>query len=210
MVMPMSPLMAGGSMPDELLEKLRQAKICIILLLLFAIGRCVTGDPLGAVNDFFAACFGVFLMRDDRHLSRCYKFLLDTPIGICAGGGGGLTCLLPFIFLAVLNALFDGMQLVQLVVALQAPEPHEAHKQEHRVHFDRAQLIVLLPWLAGSLCTQAWAAAVCWRVYKSISRNPLDDYMFDAEAGGNYVAAPQADAPRQQGFVPFSGPPHRI
>lgn len=49
---------------------------------------------------------GIFLLNDDPNVAPCYACLLNSPLGHCSMGGGGLTCAMTYGFLAGFNAIF--------------------------------------------------------------------------------------------------------
>jgi len=109
MVMPMtSPPLAGPPTP-EMLEKLKPIKFAVVGIWCAAIGRMCTGDmPLG---DIMCGVTGVFLFRDDPGFVACYR-CMHSLFGQCAGqGGGGLQCVMPFLFISIMNCLFMTFRL---------------------------------------------------------------------------------------------------
>merc|ERR1719313_1264993 len=97
------PRPSGPPTPD-MQAKLDLVRWCVVGLYVTAVARIVTDEPLGALNDIFCAICGTFLLKDDTHLSRCYRCLHETPLGIF--GEGGLQCLVPFMFMTGINSVF--------------------------------------------------------------------------------------------------------
>lgn len=109
MVIPMPSGMGGalqGDVPEALYDNMQKIKISTIIVFVSAIGKLATGQlPL---NEIFFSLSGIFLLKEDKHTGIAYRFCLNTPIGACAGpNGGGLSCLMPLIFLGALNILFS-------------------------------------------------------------------------------------------------------
>merc|ERR1719277_2148604 len=99
-----TPQLSGPPTP-EMQEKLHKIKFCVIGIFVAAVGRLCTGDI--PFNELLCGINGVFLLRDDATVSTCYACLVSSPLGQCAGpGGGGLSCLMPFLFIASFNCVF--------------------------------------------------------------------------------------------------------
>lgn len=92
-----------------MLRYLGFAKWCVVATFLAAAGRAVAGDPLGALTDLIGAFAGTFLLREDRHLSQCYRCLRESPLALM--GDGGMACLIPYMFLSGMYGLLTAMQL---------------------------------------------------------------------------------------------------
>eukprot|EP00913_Durusdinium_trenchii_P026389 g24761.t1 len=71
-----------------------------------AAGRWVEGNAMGGLNDLVAAVFGLVLFQDQ--LWRLMGGCGDEP---CATSARGSNCLVPFVLLALINALFDSLTL---------------------------------------------------------------------------------------------------
>uniref|UniRef100_A0A7S4V577 Uncharacterized protein n=1 Tax=Alexandrium monilatum TaxID=311494 RepID=A0A7S4V577_9DINO len=105
----MLPLAMGvplaGPLTPEMQTKLRKIRYCVIGIFVAAAGRLATGDM--PFNELLSGINGVFLLRDDPWLVACHSCLAGSPLGQCAGaGGGGLSCLMPFLFLSSFNCIF--------------------------------------------------------------------------------------------------------
>lgn len=46
-----------------------------------------TGDIAGSISDFICILFGVFFMRSDEVIGSMYRYLRNTMIAMCCGGG---------------------------------------------------------------------------------------------------------------------------
>lgn len=105
----MLPLSMGmplpGPLTPEMQTKLRKIRYCVIGIFVAAAGRLATGDM--PFNELLSGINGVFLLRDDPWLVACYACLASSPLGQCAGpSGGGLNCLMPFLFISSFNCIF--------------------------------------------------------------------------------------------------------
>lgn len=105
----MLPLSMGmpltGPLTPEMLTKLKKIRYCVIGIFVAAAGRLATGDM--PFNELLSGINGVFLLRDDPWLAACYSCLASSPLGQCAGpSGGGLNCLMPFLFISSFNCIF--------------------------------------------------------------------------------------------------------
>lgn len=104
-----SPQLVGPP-TAEMMDKLGQIKYCVIGVFFAAVGRMCTGDM--PFNDLLCGINGIFLLRDDVSVGTCYACLVNSPLGHCAGPtGGGLACLMPFLFLASFNCIFLALKL---------------------------------------------------------------------------------------------------
>mmetsp|Transcript_52140 Transcript_52140/g.144354 ORF Transcript_52140/g.144354 Transcript_52140/m.144354 type:complete len:235 (-) Transcript_52140:220-924(-) len=134
----MLPLSMGmpltGPLTPEMQTKLRKIRFCVIGIFVAAAGRLATGDL--PFNELLCGIGGVFLLRDDPWLVACYACLVSSPLGQCAGpSGGGLSCLMPFLFIASVNCIF-------LVLRL----PYGG------------------PFILVSFCCQSTGAVLAWRL----------------------------------------------
>mmetsp|Transcript_93084 Transcript_93084/g.216328 ORF Transcript_93084/g.216328 Transcript_93084/m.216328 type:complete len:244 (-) Transcript_93084:216-947(-) len=134
----MLPLSMGmpstGPLTPEMQTKLRKIRFCVIGIFVAAVGRLATGDM--PFNELLCGIGGVFLLRDDPWLIACYTCLASSPLGQCAGpSGGGLSCLMPFLFIASFNCIF-------LVFRL----PYGG------------------PFILVSFCCQSMGAVLAWRL----------------------------------------------
>jgi len=95
----------AGPLTPEMQAKLRKIRYCVIGIFVAAAGRLATGDM--PFNELLSGINGVFLLRDDPWLVACYACLASSPLGQCAGpSGGGLNCLMPFLFISSFNCIF--------------------------------------------------------------------------------------------------------
>ncbi|KAF4727521.1 hypothetical protein FOZ62_003639, partial [Perkinsus olseni] len=53
------------------------------------------------------------MLMNDPGMASCYSCLFNSPLGAC--GPGGLQCLLPAIFICVINCLFDGIRFFGMI-----------------------------------------------------------------------------------------------
>mmetsp|Transcript_85184 Transcript_85184/g.264931 ORF Transcript_85184/g.264931 Transcript_85184/m.264931 type:complete len:238 (-) Transcript_85184:122-835(-) len=105
-----TPPLAGPLTP-EMRTKLHKIKFCVIGIFVAAVGRLATGDDM-PFNELLCGVNGVFLLRDDPSLGTCYACLASSPLGHCAGPtGGGLSCLMPFLFVSSFNCIFLALRL---------------------------------------------------------------------------------------------------
>jgi len=94
----------------EMLEALRKLRYCVMGIFVAAVGRFCTGDlPIAELS---AGISGVFMLKDDDSMQACYACLLNSPLSQCAGTrGGGLDCIMPFLWLASFNCIFLALRL---------------------------------------------------------------------------------------------------
>merc|ERR1719401_273225 len=103
------PILAGPMTP-EMLEGLQKIKYCVVGIFFAAVGRLCTGDV--PFNELLCGINGIFLLKEDESVSTCYACLASSPLGQCAGpGGGGLGCLMPFLFISSFNCVFLALRL---------------------------------------------------------------------------------------------------
>ena len=193
-------------------------------MLIFTIGRMLSGDFLGGVNDLFATLFGMFLLRDEPFFAPCTEFILDTPFGVCANVGGAM-CLWPFIMLCTINASFDFLQLMQFFNDSELWDPAMADEVKSSIGVSRNLVLGLIPWLIGSMLSQFWAAQICWRIYRELRQDGFGDFM-GGGPGGDFLGGLDeferanntdrgADGtdngrPADRPYVAFSGEAHRL
>lgn len=110
MLPPMNMPQLTGPPTPEMLEKLSPIKYAVVGLWIAIIGRLCTGDfPLG---DTMCGVSGVFLFKDDPSFVACYRCFMSTCLAQCAGqGGGGMACVMPFLFISIMNCLFMTFRL---------------------------------------------------------------------------------------------------
>lgn len=152
-MIPILPPSIDGPPTPEMANNLSVVKVCVIAIYACALGRLFADDPFGALNDLFGGLFGTFLLKEDPHLSRCYNCLLESPVG--ALGQGGLTCLVPYMFLAGMNGIFGAVRAYTLVRRYHTMFPC----------FDALNCILPSLLLVSSVA-QLVSFYFCWRVYK--------------------------------------------
>merc|ERR1719341_2473496 len=69
-------------------------------------------DPFGALKDLLCALSGTFLLRNDNTLAGCFKCLHNSPLGIM--GDGGMSCLLPFSLICMINGIMNSIGSIVL------------------------------------------------------------------------------------------------
>lgn len=215
------PVPVAGAVTPEMQCKLTCVKWCIIVTYTCAVGRFMTLDHFGAINDLFAALFGTFLLPEDRHLSYCYRALSDSPLGNVSDGG--LSCIVPYMAFAALNGIFSSFRVYAIgqhygTIFSCSAEPSPG---------------CYLPlFLCASAAAQLLSFALCYKVWKlmtsELSRMPLDELGAGLNAGG---AGAEMELPRAgrggpaeargglggrrsssdaSPMVPFQGRPHRL
>ncbi|CAK8989249.1 Uncharacterized protein SCF082_LOCUS1730 [Durusdinium trenchii] len=102
----MEPLPGWEDFHQDSLLQLRLCAFCVLGVALSAAGRWVEGNAMGGLNDLVAAVFGLVLFQDQ--LWRLMGGCGDEP---CATSARGSNCLVPFVLLALINALFDSLTL---------------------------------------------------------------------------------------------------
>lgn len=214
-MIPITTAIDGPATP-EMATKLVVVKWCVLAVYVCALGRLFAGDALGALNDFFAGLFGTFLMKEDPHLQGCYRCLHETPIG--ALGPGGLSCLMPYIFLAGINGIFGLVRVYTLLRAYGTLVPCSNELQ-----------CFLPALLAVSTVAQLVSVYYCWQVYKlqqvqaygGALRAGMYEHTPGDSSGGDHAPA---DAPGAGGrgqniqmnpfsansFQPFQGTGHQL
>eukprot|EP00408_Alexandrium_pacificum_P010784 CAMPEP_0171222918 /NCGR_PEP_ID=MMETSP0790-20130122/35511_1 /TAXON_ID=2925 /ORGANISM="Alexandrium catenella, Strain OF101" /LENGTH=224 /DNA_ID=CAMNT_0011688879 /DNA_START=17 /DNA_END=688 /DNA_ORIENTATION=- len=220
----MIPLLAGppimGPPTREMLAKLGHVKWCVIATYACAVGRFWAKDPFGALNDLFGGLFGTFLLREDPSMEPCFRCLKESPLG--AMSDGGLTCLLPYMFMACLNGMFSALRVYTILEKFGTLFPCEN------------RVVCLLPsWLCLSATAQIFAVVFCWKVYKlmqaqafsGLYMHPLD---VEARGSGSSTSSPGdgtqpgsneqggrsggsgANPLRAAGFTPWQGAGHQL
>mmetsp|Transcript_88439 Transcript_88439/g.250684 ORF Transcript_88439/g.250684 Transcript_88439/m.250684 type:complete len:210 (-) Transcript_88439:30-659(-) len=199
--MAMGPPRLPGPLTPEMQAKLHKLRYCVVGIFVAAVGRLATGDI--PFNELLCGINGVFLLRDDPGLATCYACLSSGPLGHFAGpGGGGLGCLMPFIFVASFNCLFLALRLFYGG-----------------------------PFLLASFCSQAAGALLAWRLNALVTlaaaeglgtgpdqgqplTTPLTQMQMFAgggqEAGRPGPTAGRGQGPRGPGFVAFQGTGQRL
>eukprot|EP00425_Heterocapsa_triquetra_P011848 CAMPEP_0195146004 /NCGR_PEP_ID=MMETSP0448-20130528/170883_1 /TAXON_ID=66468 /ORGANISM="Heterocapsa triquestra, Strain CCMP 448" /LENGTH=182 /DNA_ID=CAMNT_0040184539 /DNA_START=24 /DNA_END=568 /DNA_ORIENTATION=- len=95
----------------EMQEKLRKIRFCVVGVFVAAVGRLCTGDV--PFNELLCGIMGIFLLKGDDNVGTCYACLASSPVGLCAGpSGGGLGCLMPFLFISSFNCIFLALRLL--------------------------------------------------------------------------------------------------
>lgn len=102
------PLQAPGPVTEEMQEKLRKIRFCVIGTFFAAIGRFCTGDIPG--SELLSGIVGIFLLNDDPNVAPCYACLASSPLGQCSVAHG-LSCAMTYAFLAGMNAIFLMLKL---------------------------------------------------------------------------------------------------
>jgi len=212
------PLPVAAAITPEMQCKLNCVKWCIIVTYTCAVGRFMTLDHFGAINDLFAALFGTFLLPEDRHLSYCYRALSDSPLGNVSDGG--LSCIVPYMAFAALNGIFSSFRVY-------------AFGQHYGTIFPcSAEPACYLPlFLCASAAAQLLSFAVCYKVWKlmtsELSRMPLDELGAGLSAAGHLEMEPprvsrggladtrggldgRRSSAEASPMVPFQGRPHRL
>mmetsp|Transcript_11232 Transcript_11232/g.27467 ORF Transcript_11232/g.27467 Transcript_11232/m.27467 type:complete len:230 (+) Transcript_11232:321-1010(+) len=147
-------------------------RYALITEIVFAIFRLCLGDIAGSISDFICILFGVFFMRSDEVIGSMYRYLRNTMIAMCCGGGG-FRVLMPFCFLSGLNGVFN------LLIFVQFP--------------------ILVPYtvvtsLLGII--EIFCAYCGWQIYKNVSAYQMGSAGYGprapAERTNNRAAAPGA------------------
>mmetsp|Transcript_17734 Transcript_17734/g.41125 ORF Transcript_17734/g.41125 Transcript_17734/m.41125 type:complete len:217 (-) Transcript_17734:8-658(-) len=116
MVLPVAPQVTISQPTQEMQEPLRKLRYCVIGLWVAFVGQLCTDNVMSLSNfplmNLTTALCGVFVLREDDTLLPCYRCLMSSPIGSCAGpSGGGLACVMPFLVASslscMLNVLFN-------------------------------------------------------------------------------------------------------
>lgn len=112
MVIPM-PSGGGAMQGDTNLEasEVKAIKISVLVVMAGWVLELVLfgGFPL---NEMFFIIAGTFFLKGDENpvIKGFYDCLMKTPLGQCAGpNGGGMSCLMPIMFMGGLNLLFGLM-----------------------------------------------------------------------------------------------------
>lgn len=112
MVIPM-PSGGGGMQGDTNLEasEVKAIKISVLVVMAGWVLELALfgGFPL---NEMFFIIAGTFFLKGDENpvIKGFYDCLMKTPLGQCAGpNGGGMSCLMPIMFMGGLNLLFGLM-----------------------------------------------------------------------------------------------------
>jgi len=207
-----------GPPTPEMLVKLGRVKWCVIATYACAVGRFWAKDPFGALNDLFGGLFGTFLLREDPAMEACYRCLKESPLGTMSEGG--LSCLLPYMFMACLNGIFSAMRVYTIL------------EQFGTLFPCKYRLVCLLPsWLCLSATAQLFAVVSCWKVYKLMQAQAFSGLYVnpgDMEARGGGQGEGGAEQPslgeqgagagsgagavplRAAGLTPFQGTGHQL
>lgn len=217
MVIPLHGMGAMGPPTAEMLVQLGHLKWCVLAQYICVVSRFIADDSYGAINDLFGALFGTFLLKEDPHLSACYRFLRDTPLG--AFSEGGLSCLLPYMFLSALNGMFGALRLYASLYRTTLQRRRESPLQQ------------LLPFcLAFSAVTQLIAVFFSWKVHRLVQASGTYGHPGDVgphgpgfggeELGGlaeqgqgrsSSTPATSGQPNRRPGaFTPFQGQGHQL
>mmetsp|Transcript_37264 Transcript_37264/g.79153 ORF Transcript_37264/g.79153 Transcript_37264/m.79153 type:complete len:217 (-) Transcript_37264:43-693(-) len=208
-----SPVM--GQPTQEMLAKFGCVKWCVFATYACAFGRFFADDPFGGLNDLFGGLFGTFLLREDPQLQGCYRVLHESPLG--AMSDGGLSCLMPYMFMAALNGIFSAVRVYTIVLRFGTLLPCTT------------RFVCLLPcWLCLSASAQLLAVVFCWKVYKlmqvqaltGIYAHPGDASAHGHSSGpaehasGGGAADPNssvsANPLMNTSFTPFQGTGHQL
>ncbi|CAJ1377262.1 unnamed protein product [Effrenium voratum] len=160
-----------GPPTEDMLAKLACVKWCVLATYLSAIGRLVTDEPFGAVNDVFGASFGAFLLKEDPALGYCFRCLQETPLG--AMSEGGLSCLLPYLLMASLNSLFGMLRVYAIAVRYGTLLPCTGRP-----------LCTQPLWVLLSALSQLLSSCICWKVYKLMQLQAMEYLRVDLNIGG--------------------------
>ncbi|CAD7923920.1 unnamed protein product [Amoebophrya sp. A120] len=90
-------------------------RYALLTEMVLAIFRLCLGDVAGAISDWICILFGIFFMRSDELISNIHRYLRNTMIAMCCGGGG-FRVLMPFCFLSGLNGVFNLLIFVQFPI----------------------------------------------------------------------------------------------
>ncbi|CAD7953314.1 unnamed protein product [Amoebophrya sp. A25] len=124
-------------------------RYALITEMVLAVFRMCLGDIAGALSDIICILFGIFFMRNDEVIEQIYRYLKNTMIAMCCGGGG-FRVLMPFCFLSGLNGVFN------LLIFIQFP------------------VLVVYTILTSVLGLVELFCAFCgWQIYKSVSSYQL-------------------------------------
>ncbi|EER05368.1 hypothetical protein Pmar_PMAR029531 [Perkinsus marinus ATCC 50983] len=218
MVVPLPPTSAQGEASEDLLRMMRPAKYCTIGLWVLVPIRLILDGLFNCLAVLFSALCCTYLLMNDPSMASCYSCLFNSPLGAC--GPGGLQCLLPAIFICVINCLFDGIRFFSTISIT--------------VHL--AKLGFVVPMLLElslllSFVLQGVIGWVAYKVFKQISSSAGDASQpflggdpyaigqppagpvsyrttFGAPTGGqvNQISGGVIGASRNnRGFVPFGG-----
>ncbi|KAF4727522.1 hypothetical protein FOZ62_003639, partial [Perkinsus olseni] len=113
MVVPLPPTIAQGEASDQLLRTLKPARYCTIGLWILVPIRLILDGPFNCLAILFSALCCTYMLMNDPGMASCYSCLFNSPLGAC--GPGGLQCLLPAIFICVINCLFDGIRFFGMI-----------------------------------------------------------------------------------------------
>jgi len=202
--MPALPVFAGAP-PPEVQEQWIRLKWSVVGMIVFGTGRLIFAaisgvlavDMMGLLSLFISIVMGAFIFKDDEHLSKVYGCLASSICQVCAEGGqSGMQCLMPFLMVTGMNALFDFLL--------------------------RFRLLSVMPFglfLGGTLASEFAAVFFAWQIFSFLrgqSGGGGGSFM-DAERGGG---VPMRDGPGNQdgqyarvqpgGFQPFGGAGNRL
>mmetsp|Transcript_75023 Transcript_75023/g.139987 ORF Transcript_75023/g.139987 Transcript_75023/m.139987 type:complete len:212 (-) Transcript_75023:18-653(-) len=112
MVLPIAPQVTISQPTQEMQEPLRKLRYCVIGLWVAFVGQLCTDNVLSIANfplmNLTTALCGVLVLREDDTLLPCYRCLMSSPVGSCAGpSGGGLACVTPFLVMASLSCMLN-------------------------------------------------------------------------------------------------------
>eukprot|EP00928_Gymnodinium_smaydae_P089242 TRINITY_DN73230_c0_g1_i1.p1 TRINITY_DN73230_c0_g1~~TRINITY_DN73230_c0_g1_i1.p1 ORF type:complete len:227 (+),score=50.73 TRINITY_DN73230_c0_g1_i1:62-682(+) len=110
--LPSLPVTSGPPTP-EMAAKLYFIKFVVLGLYACAVVQFLGGMLMGGFKDLCIGMCGTFLLKDDPHLSKCYQFMIQTPLEIF--GQGGMSCLMPFMFMSGFNGIMGALQASTVV-----------------------------------------------------------------------------------------------
>eukprot|EP00747_Dinoflagellata_sp_TGD_P184480 gnl/TRDRNA2_/TRDRNA2_40125_c0_seq1.p1 gnl/TRDRNA2_/TRDRNA2_40125_c0~~gnl/TRDRNA2_/TRDRNA2_40125_c0_seq1.p1 ORF type:complete len:211 (-),score=24.40 gnl/TRDRNA2_/TRDRNA2_40125_c0_seq1:120-752(-) len=176
-MLPPMPELTGPPTP-AMLQKMHMLRYCVMGILVSAVGRLCTVSTDIPLGDFLAAVNGIFLLREDPAFETCYHCLMNTIIGQCAArGGGGLSCVMPFLFVCFLNCVFMVFRL-----------------------FSSG------PFFLTSFLFQASGAWVAWQLYSLISAGAMGELTGgQAQPLTQPFAAMRRGYPQPGGGIPLTG-----
>mmetsp|Transcript_48550 Transcript_48550/g.135681 ORF Transcript_48550/g.135681 Transcript_48550/m.135681 type:complete len:212 (-) Transcript_48550:79-714(-) len=209
MVIPLPQINVQGDPPPECAEDMKRLKYAVIAMiatgggrLFFSFVQGVVGiDLFALLNLFMSITIGTFVFKDDSQLRSFYNCLAGSICQPCAESSpGGMACLVPLMFVSLLNAIFDLLM--------------------------RYPLVSLMPYgifLVGSIVAQATTGYLSWLVFKVVREVPPDQALEMGGYGdrGRHDAPPHQDfnaghanttddVARSSGVVPFSGTGQRL
>mmetsp|Transcript_85115 Transcript_85115/g.227542 ORF Transcript_85115/g.227542 Transcript_85115/m.227542 type:complete len:201 (+) Transcript_85115:53-655(+) len=198
-MIPMGGMGAGmtGEIPESEAKAFRILRWCVLAIWVSGMMRIFLGDMGQVMGMIAAGVSGILLIRGDTTTGQCYTCIMASPLQACSPDGGGLSCLMPFLFMNLMNAVFDILFKGSMIFSFAIP---------------LVSLVMLTSVVASVVSTYT-----AWRMYKRLKGEGDGGGMFGGGGAPTQMQSlvrnsDDAAAPREadSSFVAFGGSGQRL